>query len=285
MLVRSPGEDVLFDLVAIAYADEHRAAEVFATLQRLRYSLFHEITDVVCVVRRTDWTVLLQRQATVLNERESAEDYWRGLLATLILAPGAGRLRKDAGEYGIGHAFRQWLEAELPPGGSAVLLILPAHASASVQSSLSAFGGSRCATPLTWSDGTPPIDPNTQASALRITRTRLSQPGPAHACIRRLHGPLLALAYEARRLEVLSWQQPGGGMRLNLHSAVRAIRSGLRELSDKLEELDGLLHETPDSAPNKAPSTGTPGTSGSKRYESRLLALQATRGPGHAFWG
>src|SRR4029077_15048788 len=43
----------MFDLVALAYADEYRAAEVVAGLRRLRTGAFAEVVDVVAVARRT----------------------------------------------------------------------------------------------------------------------------------------------------------------------------------------------------------------------------------------
>ncbi|MBV9582342.1 MAG: hypothetical protein JO057_27470, partial [Chloroflexi bacterium] len=50
------------DLVVLAYADEHRAAEVLAALRRLRSGAFADVDDALYVVRRTDWTVLLSRE-------------------------------------------------------------------------------------------------------------------------------------------------------------------------------------------------------------------------------
>jgi uncharacterized membrane protein len=134
----------MFDLVALAYPDEHRAAEVLAVLRRLRSGAFAEVVDVVSVLRRTDWTVLLSQEVDLSTNDDCCLPFWRGLVASLILAPGVANLRADVVDYGVDLAFERRLSAALPPGSSAVLLIVPAAARRRITRVLDSFGGTLC---------------------------------------------------------------------------------------------------------------------------------------------
>jgi uncharacterized membrane protein len=136
------------DLVVLAYADEHRAAEVFAALRRLRSGAFAEVDEAVYVVRRTDWTVLLCREVDLSVTDDCRLQFWRGCISSLILAPGVVSLRSHADEYGIEPAFERRLAAALPPGSSAVMLIVEPTASGCITSDLYSFGGTLCSTPI-----------------------------------------------------------------------------------------------------------------------------------------
>jgi uncharacterized membrane protein len=136
------------DLVVLAYADEHRAAEVLATLQRLRNGSIFEVLEAVCVVRRTDWTVILQQAVDLAVADDTSSRFWRGLISSLILTPGATPLRINVGEYGIEPGFERRLRGALPPGSSAVFLIVPAGGLRRLAPYLRDFGGTLAATPI-----------------------------------------------------------------------------------------------------------------------------------------
>jgi uncharacterized membrane protein len=136
------------DLLALAYADEYRGAEVLAALRRLRTAAFDEVVDAVSVVRRTDWTVLLSREVDLSMTDDCCLRYWRGLVASLIVAPGVASLRSKTLEYGVDSKFERRLAGVLPPGSSAVLLIVAPAASASISTTLNAFGGTLCQTTI-----------------------------------------------------------------------------------------------------------------------------------------
>ncbi len=138
----------MFDLVALAYADEYRAAEVLASLRRLRTGAFAEVVDVVSVIRRPDWTVLLSRDVDLAVTDDCCLQFWRGLVASLILAPGVATLRGNVVDYGVDPAFERRLSAELPPGSSAVLAIVPAGARRRITLALDSFGGTLCQSPI-----------------------------------------------------------------------------------------------------------------------------------------
>jgi uncharacterized membrane protein len=141
-------EEAMTDLVAIAYTDEHRAAEVLAALRRLQTGAFADVGDAVSVVRRTDWTVLLSRQVDVGVADDCCFEFWRRFVSSLILSPGVASLRSSVAEYGIDPAFQQRLAMALPPGSSAVFLIVQSTALDRVSADLCSFGGTMCATPI-----------------------------------------------------------------------------------------------------------------------------------------
>ncbi len=138
----------MLDLVALAYADEYRAAEVLAGLRRLRTGAFADVVDVVAVVRRTDWTVLLGREVELSVVDDCCLQFWRGLISSLILAPGAANWRSKLVDYGTEPAFERRLSAALPPGSSAVLAIVPPGAVCTFTKALDSFGGTVCETPI-----------------------------------------------------------------------------------------------------------------------------------------
>jgi uncharacterized membrane protein len=138
----------MFDLLALAYADEYRGAEVLAALRRLRTGALGDVVDAVSVVRRTDWTVLLSREVDVSVTDDCCLRYWRGLISSLIVTPGVASLRTRTREYGVEPQFERRLAGVLPPGSSAVLLIVPLAARGDITTALSSFGGTLCQSPI-----------------------------------------------------------------------------------------------------------------------------------------
>jgi uncharacterized membrane protein len=136
-------------LVVLAYADEFRGAEVLATLERLRTTSRPDFEDAACVVRRADWTVLVYRRVKLADEDECCTRFWRGLVASLILTPGAASGRETTLAYGIEPDFERRLTAALPPGGSAVLMIVTQpQRSMDFDAELECFGGTLLVTPI-----------------------------------------------------------------------------------------------------------------------------------------
>ena len=82
------GKTPLSHLVVLAYADEYRAAEVLATLQRLHTGAVLDAQDAMSVMRATDWSVTLHYGAELGSDAERSGQFWRTLIASLLLAPG-----------------------------------------------------------------------------------------------------------------------------------------------------------------------------------------------------
>jgi uncharacterized membrane protein len=112
-------------LVVLAYVDEHRAAEVLAMLQRLHTNYVFQDDNAVCVVRATDWNVKLTHGTDLGRVDDEPRQFWRALVASLVLAPGTADCRRSGQDYGIGPEFERELHANLPPGSSAVFIIVP----------------------------------------------------------------------------------------------------------------------------------------------------------------
>jgi uncharacterized membrane protein len=164
----------MFDLVALAYADEYRAAEVVAALRRLRTGAFAEIVDAVAVARRTDWTVLLCREVDLSIADDCCLQYWRGLVSSLILAPGLANVRSKLVDYGVDPAFERRLTAALPPGSSVVLAIVPPNVLRKFTAALDSFGGTLCKTPIERACG------NERHQATVVAAAAHRRPGQRH---------------------------------------------------------------------------------------------------------
>ena len=129
-------------LVALAYADEHRAAEVLATLQRLRTGTLVDPQDTVSVVRATDWGITLHYAADLRSDDVHTHQFWRTLITSLLLAPGGESTTTRPESFGVDPDFVRGVEAALPLGRSAVFLLVPRAATARVLRELHRFGGS-----------------------------------------------------------------------------------------------------------------------------------------------
>jgi uncharacterized membrane protein len=128
-------------LVALAYADEHRAAEVLATLQRLRTGALIDAQALVSVVRATDWGITLHYAADLRTDDVHTHQFWRTLVSSLLLAPGGASTTVRPGEFGLEPEFVRDIEAALPLGSSAVFLLVPRSAMTRVLPELQRFGG------------------------------------------------------------------------------------------------------------------------------------------------
>jgi uncharacterized membrane protein len=131
----------LTQLVALAYADEHRAGEVLATLLRLRTGALIDPQDAVSVVRATDWGVTLHYAADLRTDDTLTHHFWRTLMTSLLLAPGGASTTIRPDDFGLEAEFARDVEAALPLGSSAVFLLMPRAALSRVLPELHCFGG------------------------------------------------------------------------------------------------------------------------------------------------
>ena len=129
-------------LLVLAYADEHRAAEVLATLHRLRTGSLIDAQDVVSVVRALDWGVTLHYGADLRADDEQIGQFWRTLVGSLLLAPGTSTTIVGAEAFGFDTVFASSVREALPPGSSGVFLLVPRTALTRVLPELGRFGGS-----------------------------------------------------------------------------------------------------------------------------------------------
>jgi len=135
-------------LVVLTYVDEHRAAEVLALLHRLHTGSSVKLDNAVGVVRATDWNVTLHHGTDLSEPNDPSAHFWRGLVASLVLAPGTGDCRRRGEDYGIAPSFERDLRAAFPPGSSAVFMVLAETTLAELRAQLYRLGGTLLHTPI-----------------------------------------------------------------------------------------------------------------------------------------
>jgi uncharacterized membrane protein len=128
-------------LVVLAYADEYRATEVLATLQRLHLGSDLPVVDAVSVARALDWTVILHQSVDLSEPHLRSTAFWRQFVASLVPAPGTHDCPTTAANFGLSEDFKRALNSELPPGSSAVFLLVPPCSLGEHISELHRFGG------------------------------------------------------------------------------------------------------------------------------------------------
>jgi len=139
-------------LVVLAYADEYRAAEVLATLQRLHLGSDVPVGNAVSLVRALDWTVTLHQSVDLSDQYVPSTAFWRQFVASLVPAPGTFDCRASAEKFGLTENFKRELNGELPPGSSAVFLLVPACSLDRRIEELHRFGGRLLHAPVTGVD-------------------------------------------------------------------------------------------------------------------------------------
>jgi uncharacterized membrane protein len=132
----------------LAYADEYRAAEVLATLQRLRTGSVIDEHGAVSVVRATDWSVKVHYGGDLRADAAAMANFWRSLIASLLLAPDGSAHHMRLEDCGLDVEFAQRLGAALPPGSSAVFMLVPRAALSRVLPELHRFGGTLLQAPI-----------------------------------------------------------------------------------------------------------------------------------------
>lgn len=139
------------NLVAIVYPDEYRAAEVMAALKRLQKEYLLDLEDACCVVRAKDSGKVTLHQAVNLTAAGAAGGaLWGTIIGMLFLNPllglaagaAAGALSGKLSDYGISDDFMKQLADTMPPGSSAIFMLVRRATLDKVQPEIAKFGGS-----------------------------------------------------------------------------------------------------------------------------------------------
>jgi uncharacterized membrane protein len=145
------------ELIAVAYPEQGRAAEVLDTLSRLQREGSIEVDDAAYVVREPDGKVRL-RQSHVLTAVSAAQGaLWGGLLGLLVLAPvpgmligaATGAITGEARRLGLNGRFMRRLGQQLAPGSSAAFVLVRRADPEPVLQAVRPFGGTVLHTTLT----------------------------------------------------------------------------------------------------------------------------------------
>jgi len=137
------------DLVAIAYPDEFRAAEVRATLARLQMEYLVDLEDAVVVTKDSSGKVKLHQPVNLTAAGAISGGFWGGLIGLLFLMPfaglaigaGVGALSGKLTDFGIDDNFVKALSENLPPGSSALFMLVKKATPDRVVPEVAKFGG------------------------------------------------------------------------------------------------------------------------------------------------
>jgi uncharacterized membrane protein len=147
--VNNAKEIAMADLVAIVYPDQHRAAEVMATLQRLQHEYLLDLED-ACVVTKDEAGKIKLHQAMNLTASGALSGaLWGTVIGLLFLNPllgtalgaASGALAGRLSDYGIDDDFIRSLAAEMQPSSSAIFMLVRRATMDRVEPELAKFGG------------------------------------------------------------------------------------------------------------------------------------------------
>jgi uncharacterized membrane protein len=136
------------DLVAITYPDQHRGAEIFASLQRMEAERLVDLEDAVYIKKDYRGNVTLHQEVSLTGTHKPPGTRWDALIRSLFAAPVSGQVASTAGgtmnrpsDYGVENRFVRELDINTPPGSSVIFILVRKATVAEVVSALSKFGG------------------------------------------------------------------------------------------------------------------------------------------------
>lgn len=137
------------DLVAIVYPDEHRAAEVIASLQRLQSQYLIDLADACYVVKNKEGEIKLHQAVNLTAAGAVSGALWGTVIGLLFFNPllgtalgaAAGALSGKLSDYGINDDFIKSLSAEMQSGSSAIFMLVRKMTVDKVEPELAKFGG------------------------------------------------------------------------------------------------------------------------------------------------
>jgi uncharacterized membrane protein len=142
-------EALMSDLIAVAYQDQHKAAEVLNTVQRLQKEYLIDLEDAAYITKDKDGKVRLHQSVKLPLIGALTGTVWGTLIGLLFLNPllgaalgaASGALSGALTDYGIDDKFMKELAQELKPGSSALFILVRRMTPDKVISELSRYGG------------------------------------------------------------------------------------------------------------------------------------------------
>lgn len=144
------------DLVVVAYEDEHRAAEVLATLRRLQSEYLIDLEDAAVVTKNAESKVKLQQSQNLTAAGALGGGFWGLLIGTLFFVPvvgaavgaGAGALAGKFSDTGVDDRFVKDVSNRLGPSTSALFVLVQKATPERVVPEIARFGGTVLRTSL-----------------------------------------------------------------------------------------------------------------------------------------
>jgi uncharacterized membrane protein len=149
-------EIAMADFVAIVYPDQHRAAEVMATLKRLQHEYLLDLED-ACIVTKDDaGKIKLHQSVNLTASGAMSGALWGTVIGLLFFNPllgtalgaASGALAGSLSDYGIDDDFMRSLAAEMQPSSSAIFMLVRRATMDRVEPELVKFGGKLLRTSL-----------------------------------------------------------------------------------------------------------------------------------------
>ena len=136
-------------LVAVAYDDEYRAAEVLATLKRLQSSYLIDLDDAAYVTKGQDGKVKVHQGHDLTGAGALGGGFWGLLFGLLFFVPilglavgaGLGALIGHYSDYGIDKEFMEGIRAQMKPGSSAIFVLVRKSTPDKVIPEIAKYGG------------------------------------------------------------------------------------------------------------------------------------------------
>jgi len=139
------------DLIAVAYPEESRAAEVRAMLAQLQHEheYLADLEDAVVVTKDKDGKLKLHQSMNLASKGAVGGGIWGGLIGLIFLVPfvgaavgaAAGALIGKFSDYGIDDGFVKELSAKMAPGSSALFVLVRKFTADRVIPEIAKFGG------------------------------------------------------------------------------------------------------------------------------------------------
>jgi uncharacterized membrane protein len=149
-------EHAMSNLVVVAYPDEYRAAEVLATLRRMRSDYLIDLEDACYVTKDAQGKLKLHQSTNLTGAAAAMGGMWGMLIGLLFFAPflglaigaGVGALTGKLSDYGIDDKFAKRLTSTLQPNSSAIFVIVRTATVDKVVPELAKYGGTVMQTSL-----------------------------------------------------------------------------------------------------------------------------------------
>lgn len=137
------------NLVVVAYPDEYRAAEVLASLQRMRNQYLIDLEDACYVTKDARGKLKLHQSTSLTGAAAAWGGMWGMLIGLLFFAPflglaigaGMGALTGKLSDYGIDDKFAKKLTATLQPNSSAIFVLVRSSTVDKVVPEVAKYGG------------------------------------------------------------------------------------------------------------------------------------------------
>jgi uncharacterized membrane protein len=153
-------ENVMSELIVIAYEDVHKAEEVRLMLLKMQREYLVALEDAVIAVKKPDGKIKLHQMYDLTTMGAVSGTFWGLLVGAIFLSPflgaavGAtsGLISGALSDVGVNDNFMKDVAASLTPGSSALFVLVNKVTTDKVLEELSGTGGKVIKTSLTHED-------------------------------------------------------------------------------------------------------------------------------------